>query len=102
MMRKSVFIEVDGFDERYQMTFSDVDLCMRIREKGYLLIWTPYAELYHRELSTRGDDRTPENRERSDADARLFIDKWNLVLKSGDPYYNRNLSLDSEIRPFSL
>lgn len=62
MMRKSVFEEVNGFDESFRVAFNDVDLCMRIRKAGYLIVFTPYAELYHYESKSRGLEDTPENK----------------------------------------
>ena len=58
MIRKDVFEELEGFDERFVLAFNDIDLCMKLREKGYLIIFTTYAELYHLESKTRGCDNT--------------------------------------------
>ncbi|MFP3254607.1 MAG: hypothetical protein RXN95_06005 [Hydrogenobaculum sp.] len=96
MMRKDVFNEVDGFDERYPLAFSDVDICLKVREKGYLVVWTPYAELYHYESKSRGYDDTPEKQERFKKEIELFKKKWGHILEKGDPYYNPNLTLDRE------
>ncbi|MDA8240163.1 MAG: glycosyltransferase family 2 protein [Nitrospiraceae bacterium] len=96
MMRKRAFEEVGGFDEGYEVTFGDIDLCLRVREKGYLVLWTPYAELYHHELKTRGYDNTMEKRERVKREELLFRSRWKNVLEKGDPYYSPNLSQDSE------
>jgi len=96
MTRKTVFEEVGGFDETFALTFNDLDLCLKMRQRGYLIIWTPYAELYHHELLTRG---------RSDTAARLahcyyehlrFKSKWRHVLDKPDCYYNPNLATDRE------
>jgi GT2 family glycosyltransferase len=96
MIRKEVFDEVGRFDEGYSHAFNDVDLCMKIREKGYLVVFTPYAELYHYESKTRGNDDTPEKQERFKREVGLFKRKWGYVLENGDPYYNSNLTLDKE------
>ena len=54
---KAVFARVGAFDEEnLAVAFNDVDLCIRIREAGYRIIWTPHAELYHAESKTRGSD----------------------------------------------
>ncbi|MEQ8173199.1 MAG: glycosyltransferase family 2 protein, partial [Candidatus Eremiobacterota bacterium] len=100
MIRKEVFKEIEGFDERYTIAFNDVDLCLKIREKGYLIIWTPYAELYHYESKTRGLEDTPEKQERAKKEVELLRTKWKDILDKGDPYYNPNLTLDKE--DFSL
>lgn len=89
MTRKEVFEEVGGFNEKnLPVAFNDVDLCLRMREKGYLIVYTPYAVLYHYESKSRGYDLNPNEI--------LFMkNKWNKILPS-DPYYNPNLTLDSE------
>jgi GT2 family glycosyltransferase len=92
MMRKEVFKEVGGFDERLSLAYNDVDLCLKVRERGYLIIWTPYAELYHHESKTRGYEGTFENQVRFKNETDLLLDKWNHVLTKEDPYYNRNLN----------
>ena len=94
MIRKEVFEEVGGFDKNYSHAFNDVDLCMKIREKGYLVIYTPYAELYHHESLSRGYEDTPEKRKRYRKEIELFKQKWGHVLIKGDPYYSPNLTLD--------
>lgn len=96
MMRKEVFAQVGGFDESYPYAFNDVDLCMKIRNKGYLILFTPYAELYHYESKTRGYEDTPEKLKRFYKEIELFKKKWGDVLEKGDPYYSPNLTLDKE------
>lgn len=95
MTRKEVFRETGGFDEGFPLAFNDVDLCLRIRRKGYLVIFTPYAELYHHESKTRGYEDTPEKQKRFRGEIDLFSKKWEKLLADGDPYYNRNLSLQN-------
>ncbi len=96
MVRKQVFEEVEGFDEGYEISFGDIDLCMKVREKRYLVLWTPYAELYHHELKTRGYDNTPEKKERVKIEEELFRARWKNVLEKGDPYYSPNLTQNKE------
>lgn len=92
MMRREIFNEVDYFDERLSLAYNDVDLCLKMREKGYLIVWTPYAELYHYESKTRGYEDTKEKKARFKKEKELFVKKWRHVLMSGDPYYNPNLN----------
>ena len=92
MMRREVFTEVGGFDERLSLAYNDVDLCLKTREKGYLIVWTPYAELYHHESKTRGYEDTNEKRDRIKKESDLFVKKWRELLKKGDPYFNPNLN----------
>lgn len=92
LIRHDVFWELGGFDEELGVAYNDVDLCLRAREKGYLIVYTPYAELYHYEGGTRGrTGRThPEENERT------FRERW---AGYRDPYYNPNFDID---RPFRL
>lgn len=100
MMRRDVFDEVGGLDENFEVAFNDVDLCMKIRKKGYLVVFTPYAELYHYESKSRGNDSTPEKLERFRGEIDRFKEKWKKQLDDGDPYYNPNLTLTRD--DFSL
>ena len=100
MMRRDVFDEVGGLDESFEVAFNDVDLCMKIRKKGYFVVFTPYAELYHYESKSRGHDSTPEKLERFRGEIDRFKEKWQKQLDDGDPYYNPNLTLTRD--DFSL
>lgn len=98
MLRKSIFNEVGGFDERFEIGFGDVDLCLRVRELGYENLFTPYAELLHYESATRGRSFSFDPHPN---DTKRFIERWQEYIKGGDPYYNPNLPLDSyDILPF--
>ncbi|MBI4978328.1 MAG: glycosyltransferase family 2 protein [Spirochaetes bacterium] len=92
MMRRNVFDEVGGFDERFPVALNDVDLCLKVREKGYLIITTPYARLLHFESITRGYDQTDEQVRRKMMEIVLLGNKWESVFRAGDPYYNINLT----------
>lgn len=88
MMRKSVFEKLHGFDEvNLKVAFNDVDFCLRLREKGYLVVYTPYAELYHYESATRGKDLDL-------AEVGYMMWRWKDILTKGDPCYNPNLTLE--------
>ncbi len=100
MVRRSVWDEVHGLDESFKVAFNDVDFCMRIRKAGYLIVWTPYAELYHYESESRGQEDTPEKKKRFNGEMLRFKARWGDALEKGDPYYNPNLSLVRE--DFSL
>lgn len=100
LIRRDVWDEVEGLDEQYQVAFNDVDLCMRIRQAGYLIVWTPYAELYHYESKSRGYEDTPEKQKRFEGEVLRFQQRWRKELDAGDPYYNPNFTLDRE--DFSL
>ena len=96
LIRKDVYDQVEGLDEEYAVAFNDIDLCMKIRASGYSIVFTPFAEFYHYESKSRGDEDTPEKRARFNSEVFRFQERWKKQLKSGDPYYNPNLSLDTE------
>ena len=96
MLPRTVWDEVGGLDETFEVAFNDVDLCMRIRKAGYLIVWTPYAELYHYESKSRGAEDTPEKKKRFEGEVRRFQARWKSELAAGDPYYNPNLTLVRE------
>ena len=96
MTKKSLFDDVGGFDENMSHAFNDVDYCLRLREKGYLIVYTPYAELYHYESMSRGYEDTPEKEVRFKKEQKYFYRKWGSIMAAGDPYYNPNLNLERE------
>ncbi len=96
MMPKKVFEQVGGIDGKFEVAFNDVDMCLRIREQGYLVVFTPYAELYHYESKSRGDEDTPEKVKRFNSEIDRFKNRWGQVLEKGDPYYNPHLTLHYE------
>ena len=93
MIPRRVYEEMNGLDERFSIVFNDVDLCLRIRQAGYLIVWTPWAELTHYESRSRGpDEDTPEKKRFFVRETNRFLKKWYKVLEAGDPYYNVNLT----------
>lgn len=94
MVSRNLFEEVGGFDEKLKVAFNDIDLCMKIRMKGRLIVYTPYAELYHYESKSRGIEDTKEKIERFHGEVHYFEKKWKDELEKGDPYYNPNLTLE--------
>ncbi len=96
MVRRDVWDEIHGLDETFKVAFNDIDLCMRIRKAGYLIVFTPFAELYHYESKSRGLEDNPEKQKRFAGEIQRFTKRWKKELDAGDPYYNPNLSLDSE------
>jgi O-antigen biosynthesis protein len=96
LMRRSVFKEVGGLDEdNLPVAFNDVDLCIKIHNHGYRILWTPYAELYHYESATRGSDHTPEQLPRFMNEVSYMKQRWKDILNN-DPYYSPNLSLEND------
>ncbi len=96
MLKTAVFREVGGFEESLAVAFNDVDLCMKIRRAGYLIVFTPYAEAYHHESKSRGLEDTPQKQKRFYEETETFRARWQKELDAGDPYYNPNLTLEHE------
>ena len=94
LVKKTLFEEVGGLDESFAVSLNDVDFCLKLREKGYLNVFTPFAELYHFESISRGLDDNGEKAQRYNKESEQFRTKWKDVLAAGDPYYNINFSLD--------
>lgn len=95
MVKKSIYEALGGLDESFRVALNDVDFCLRVREKGYLNVFTPFAELYHYESASRGVDVVDEEKARRyEEECALFRARWKELLAKGDPYYNPNFSLD--------
>jgi len=94
LVKRSVYDEVGGLGEDFAISLNDIDFCLKAREKGYLNVFTPFAELYHYESASRGSDLSGQNLERYNKESEYFRNKWKDVLDKGDPYFNPNFSLD--------
>lgn len=101
VVRRDVFDEVGGFDEeRCQSVFGDVDLCLRIAERGRRTAWTPFAELLHHEPRDSPRETQGENAIRFARDIRYLQQRWaDWFLR--DPAYSPNLSLLHETFPLA-
>lgn len=100
IVRKEIFEAVGGLDEEnLKVAFNDVDFCLKVREKGYRNLWTPYAELYHHESISRGAEDTLDKQARFQSEIQFMKKKWGLELTQ-DPCYSPNLTLSHE--DFSL
>jgi len=100
LVRKSVFEEVGGLDEQaFPVAFNDVDFCLRIRKRGYKIIWSPFAKLIHAESASRGKDVSPEKRSRAQREQNKFIEKWALA-DEVDPFYHPSMSHDFLSGPY--
>lgn len=93
MMKRSAFEEAGGFTEKLSVAFNDVDLCLKVRRNERLIVYDPYVELYHMESKTRGEEDNPEKVRRFQEEIEYMRCQWIDILKKGDPYYNKNLSL---------
>lgn len=93
LIKRDVYKKVNGYDSVLKVAYNDVDFCLRVRKEGYLVVYTPYAKLYHYEGASRGFSQPSD-------DAQTFVNRWKNVLVKRDPYYNVNLTLFRE--DFSL
>ncbi|MCX2803346.1 glycosyltransferase family 2 protein [Microbulbifer thermotolerans] len=98
-VRKDVYKEVSGLDESFEVAYNDVDFCLRVQQAGYYNVFTPFAELYHHESKSRGEEDTPEKIARFDREKAQLAQRWCDLLKC-DPFYNPNLTRSRE--DFSL
>lgn len=93
MMKRQVFKQLGGFEERLSVAFNDVDLCLRTVQVGYLVVYNPEVELYHYESKSRGAEDSEEKVRRFQEEIEFMRCRWMDLMKKGDPYYNRNLTL---------
>jgi GT2 family glycosyltransferase len=97
LVRKEVYQEVNGLDEiNLPVAFGDVDFCLRLRRAGYRIVWTPHAEFFHHESASRGVEDTSDKQRRFLSEIEYMRETWGDLLVT-DPYYNPNLSLDSDL-----
>lgn len=93
MMKRSVFEQIGGFEEKLTVAFNDVDLCLRTVQAGYLVVYNPKVELYHYESKSRGSENNEEKVRRFQREIEFMRSRWITILKEGDPNYNKNLTL---------
>jgi GT2 family glycosyltransferase len=93
MMKKEVFDRAGGFTEELAVAFNDVDLCLKAGRNGSLVVYDPYVQLYHMESKTRGAEDDENKIRRFQGEIEYMRCHWIDLLKNGDPYYNKNLSL---------
>ena len=94
-VRKELFEQVGGLDEKFAVAFNDVDFCLRLMDQGLRNIFTPWVKLYHHESLSRGHDDTPEKQAILIKELNRFTSLWGALLHQ-DPAYNPNLSLEHE------
>ena len=85
MTKRSAFEKVEGLSEELRVAFNDIDYCMKLRRAGYLIVYNPYAELYHFESKSRGLEDTPDKVERFNGEIELFNRKWEKGVRKGRP-----------------
>lgn len=87
MMRRSLFEELGGYDENYELVFSDIALCLKALKLGYRNLYTPHATLLHHEGASRGYQTPVE-------DILRGYEEMDEILRNGDPYFSPNLTLE--------
>lgn len=93
MVKAEAFRQAGGFTEELAVAFNDIDLCLKIRQLGYLVVYDPYVEMHHYESKSRGAEDSKEKVRRFQKEIEYMRSHWLPLLKQGDPYYNKNLSL---------
>jgi O-antigen biosynthesis protein len=102
LVRRSLYLEVGGFDEEHlKVAFNDIDFCLKLLERGYRVIYTPYVELCHLEHASRGFENTTSKHQRFTEEIEYMKEKWCDRLLS-DPAYNPNLSLGQDLFTLSF
>ena len=97
LVKTSVWDKVKGLDEAFAVAFNDVDFCLRVRDAGYRIAWTPYAQLTHYESKSRGgDEKDPVKARRFTAEQQRLYEVHGKANILHDPYYNPNLTMDRE------
>ena len=97
MVKKNIYNKVGGLNQdNLKVAFNDIDFCLRVQEKGYLNLFTPYCEAYHHESISRGHEDTEEKQNRFNKEVTYMMDRHENILKNGDPFYNINLTLEHE------
>ena len=97
MVRRDVFEQVGGYSEEFVVGFNDADFCLRVWEAGYRTIFTPYAELYHYEFTSRGREEANEKKlRRWKREQALFMQRWPEYIVGKDPWLNPNLNSVSD------
>ena len=94
MVKKSVFEEVDGFDEQFEVACNDVDFCLRVRQLNKLVVYNAFALWHHYESKSRGYENSLEKVERFEAETNKFYKRWKSFIDQGDPYYNKNFKIE--------
>jgi hypothetical protein len=95
LVHRHLFDQVGGFDEEHlAVAFNDIDLCLKLRAAGHLIVYTPYAELLHHESVSRGYEDSPEKKARFNREYKVMQERWGALLLR-DPYYNPNFKLEN-------
>ena len=92
LVKRSVYEEVGGLEDEFQVAFNDVDFCLKVRKAGYLIVYDADVKLFHYESKSRGMEDTTERFIRFGNEMMLLNSKWDILSTFVDPYYNPNFS----------
>ena len=95
MISKDDYMRVGGLDEDLPVAYNDIDLCLKLRNEGKLVVYNPYSLLYHYESKSRGYEVTEEKQKRLEEDTKKLKDKWPEFFAKPDPYFNINFRQDA-------
>jgi glycosyltransferase involved in cell wall biosynthesis len=95
LTRKSIWQRVGGLETKLAVAFNDIDYCLRVQEAGFRIVWTPFADLYHHESLSRGQENSPQKRDRLTSEIDYMKRRWHHLIKN-DPAYSPNLSHNDE------
>ncbi len=96
MIKKSVWEEMEGFKTEYSANYYDIDLCLRMRKKGYLIVWTPFSQLKYLKREANKKRKSRKIKRQLTIDENLFRENWIEEIKKGDPYFNPNFAKNRE------
>ena len=97
MTKRSLYEQVGGMDEEhFAVAFNDLDLCLKLRKLNKLIVYVADVQMWHYESKSRGDEESYKKKQRFDSEINTFMDKWKDIFEKGDPYYNKNLSLEND------
>jgi len=100
-IRRDLYWQVGGLDEDFEVAFNDIDLCRRVAEKGYAIVWTPFAELIHHECLTRGPLSDPLTLDREISEQMKFWSKHPAFYEDQDPFHNPQIEFQGTAVEFS-
>lgn len=92
MIKRGVYDAVGGMDEELSVNYNDVDLCLKVWQKGLRVVFCPTAELYHYESVSRGSEGNGAKALRFRTEKGEFMRRWPKVFEEGDPCGNPNLA----------
>jgi len=98
---RALYWQAGGLDEEFKVAFNDVDLCRRVAEMGYSIVWTPFAELIHHECLSRGPLSDPQTHDRELSEQMRFWSKHSAFYENQDPFHNPQIEFRGRVVDFA-